>query len=37
MEAQRNLDELYEKPGHKREAMRHVSSTLHRLSRDSSS
>jgi tetratricopeptide (TPR) repeat protein len=36
IEAHRNLAELYEKLGHKREAMRHLS-TLHRLSRDSSS
>jgi len=36
LEAHRNLAELYEKRGHKREAMRHLS-TLHRLSRDSSS
>jgi tetratricopeptide (TPR) repeat protein len=36
VEAHRNLAELYEKLGHKREAMRHLS-TLHRLSRDSSS
>ena len=35
VEAHRNLAELYEKLGHKREAMRHLS-TLHRLSRDSS-
>jgi tetratricopeptide (TPR) repeat protein len=34
--AHRNLAELYEKLGYKREAMRHLS-TLHRLSRDSSS
>jgi tetratricopeptide (TPR) repeat protein len=36
VEAHRNLAELYEKLGRKREAMRHLS-TLHRLSRDSSS
>jgi tetratricopeptide (TPR) repeat protein len=36
LEAHRNLAELYEKLGRKREAMRHLS-TLHRLSRDSSS
>jgi tetratricopeptide (TPR) repeat protein len=35
LEAHRNLAELYEKLGHKRDAMRHLS-TLHRLSRDSS-
>jgi len=35
IEAHRNLAELYEKLGRKREAMRHLS-TLHRLSRDSS-
>jgi len=36
VESHRNLAELYEKLGRKREAMRHLS-TLHRLSRDSSS
>jgi tetratricopeptide (TPR) repeat protein len=36
IEAHRNLAELYEKLGRKREAMRHLS-TLHRLSRDTSS
>jgi tetratricopeptide (TPR) repeat protein len=36
LEAHRNLAEIYEKLGHKRDAMRHLS-TLHRLSRDSSS